>query len=97
MGRWHHRRADGTLILFVHAQPGAKRTEVRGLHGDALKISVAAPAVEDRANAALIDFIAKHLGVARHHVTLIGGAKSREKKFEISGVADLTRLFEEPR
>lgn len=83
MGRWHHRRADGTLVLCVHAQPGARRTEIAGLHGDALKIRVAAPALEDRANAALIEFIADRLGVPRRNVALVSGAKSREKRLEI--------------
>ncbi len=85
---WHRRLPDGTLILSVHAQPGATRTEVAGLHGDALKIRVAAPALEDRANAALIAFIAERLGVARRDVSLVGGAKSREKRFEIRGNFD---------
>jgi uncharacterized protein (TIGR00251 family) len=83
---WHRRLPDGTLVLSVHAQAGAKRTEVAGLHGDALKIRVAAPALEDRANAALVEFIAGRLGVARRDVTLVSGAKSREKRFEIRGV-----------
>jgi uncharacterized protein (TIGR00251 family) len=84
---WHRRLADGTLVLSVHAQPGAKRTEVAGLHGDALKIRVAAPALEDRANAALVDFIAERLGVARRDVTLVSGERSREKRFNIRGAA----------
>ena len=83
---WHRRLPDGTLLLSIHAQPGAKRTEVAGLHGEALKIRVAAPALEDRANAALIEFIAERLGVPRRNVTLVGGAKSREKRFEVRGV-----------
>ncbi len=85
---WHRRLPDGTLILCVHAQPGAKRTEVAGLHGDALRIRVAAPALEDRANAALIEFIAERLGVPRRNVTLVSGTKSREKRFEIRGSVD---------
>jgi uncharacterized protein (TIGR00251 family) len=83
---WHRRLADGTVVLSVHAQPGAKRTEVAGLHGDALKIRVAAPAVEDRANAALVDFIAERFGIARRDVTLVSGERSREKRFNIRGV-----------
>ena len=85
MSSWHHRLADGTIALAVHAQPSAKRTEVCGLHGEALKIRVAAPALEDRANEALIEFLAKRFGVARRDVTLVSGAKSREKRFEIRG------------
>jgi uncharacterized protein (TIGR00251 family) len=95
MSPWHSRLADGTIVLAVHAQPGAKRTEVSGLHGDALKVRVAAPALEDRANEALVEFLAKRFGVARRDVTLVSGAKSREKRFEICGSAmDPERLAE---
>lgn len=90
MSQWYRRNPDGSLSLFVHAQPGAKRTEVAGLHGDALKIRVAAPALEDRANDALIEFIAKKLAIAKRDVALASGAKSREKRFEIR--ADVTNL-----
>lgn len=87
MSPWHRRLADGTIVLAIHAQPGAKRTEVSGLHGDALKVRVAAPALEDRANEALVEFLARRFGVARRDVTLVSGAKSREKRFEIRGSA----------
>jgi uncharacterized protein len=97
MGRWHERRADGVVVLSVHAQPGAKRTEVQGLHGDALKIRVAAPALEDRANAALIEFISERLGIARRDVTLVSGAKSREKRFEIRASFDPAMLLKDSR
>lgn len=95
MSPWHRRLPDGTIALAVHAQPGAKRTEVSGLHGDALKIRVAAPALEDRANEALVEFLAKCFGVATRDVTLVSGAKSREKRFEIRGsVVDPEKLAE---
>ena len=82
-------------MISVHAQPGARRTEVAGLHGDSLKIRVAAPALEDRANEALVDFIAQRLGVARRDVALVAGAKSREKRFEIRAAgADPESLLE---
>ena len=84
---WYRRQADGTLSIYVHAQPGARRTEVAGVHGEALKIRVAAPALEDRANAALVEFIAARLGVAKRDVTLASGARSREKRFVVRGAA----------
>lgn len=87
MSSWYRRSADGVLSISVHAQPGAKRTEVAGLHGEALKIRVAAPALEDRANDALIEFVAKKLGVARRDVTIANGEKSREKRLEIRGAS----------
>lgn len=87
MSSWCLRSPDGTLVLRVHAQPGAKRTEVAGLHGESLKIRVAAPPLEDRANEALAAFLAERLGVARRDVKLASGAKSREKRFEVRGAA----------
>jgi len=93
LSQWHRRAADGSLVISVHAQPGAKRTEVAGVHGDALKIRVAAPALEDRANEALAAFIAEKLGIAKREVTLVRGAKSREKRFAISAAADPALLL----
>jgi uncharacterized protein (TIGR00251 family) len=84
---WYRRAADGVLSIAVHAQPGAKRTEVAGLHGNALRIRIAAPALEDRANAALVELIAKRLGVAKRDVKIASGEKSREKRVEVRGCA----------
>ena len=83
MAEWWRRLADGTVVLRVRAQPSAKRTEVAGLHGDSLKVRVAAPAIEDRANQALVAFLAEAFGVSARNVALVAGAKSREKRFEI--------------
>jgi uncharacterized protein (TIGR00251 family) len=85
MNDWFRLGADGTVTLRVHAQPGARRTEVCGLHGGAVKIRVAAAALEDRANEALVEFVAERFGVPRRAVTLAAGAKSREKRLEIRG------------
>lgn len=81
---WHH-CADGgqRLILRLHIQPGAKRTEAVGLHGDALKIRLAAPPVEGAANTALLKFLAMTFGVPLSQVTLKHGIKSRRKVVEI--------------
>ena len=85
MPDWYRVCADGTVQLRVHVQPGAKRTEVAGVHGESLKIRLAAPALEDRANEALVAFVAERFGVARRAVTLVAGAKSREKRVEVRG------------
>jgi uncharacterized protein (TIGR00251 family) len=87
MESWHGRAPDGALLLTLHVQPGAKRTEVAGLHGGALKVRVSAPALEDRANEALVEFLAERLGVARRDVTLASGARSRHKRFRVVGAA----------
>jgi uncharacterized protein (TIGR00251 family) len=76
---------DGALVLAIHAQPGARRTEVVGPHGQSLKVRVAAPALEDRANHALLEFLAKRFAVPKRQVTLVAGAKSREKLVAVSG------------
>lgn len=73
--------------IQVHAQPGAKRTEIVGLHGDAIKIRVQAPPVEGRANEELIRFLAKTLGVARSQVTLSKGETGRSKSFIVTDVS----------
>ena len=72
------------LTLTLHIQPGAKRTEAVGLHGDALKIRLAARAVEGEANAALVKYLAGIFGVPVHQVALKQGGKSRRKMVEIA-------------
>lgn len=80
-------RASGDgVLLTLHIQPGAKKSEVVGLHGDALKLRLAAPPVDGRANEALIDFLARALGVAKTHITLVAGQTSRSKRVAITGV-----------
>jgi uncharacterized protein len=76
------------LILALHVQPGAKRSEFAGRHGERIKLRLAAPAVEGKANAALIEFIAAYFGVPRRNVRIISGLKSRSKRVAIEGVAE---------
>ncbi|OMG53067.1 YggU family protein [Azonexus hydrophilus] len=91
MSLWYRMGADGCVTLTLHIQPGARKTELAGLHGDALKIRLAAPPVDGKANAALIDFIADRLEIARSAVRLKSGQSSRRKVLEVSGVAE-TRI-----
>ncbi len=72
--------------LEVYVQPRASKTELAGLHDGVTKIRIAAPAVENAANCALIDFIAQHLGIAKRCVRVVSGAGSRKKLLEIDGV-----------
>lgn len=82
------RRPDGTVLLRLHVQPGAKKNEIVGLYGEALKLRLAAAPVEGKANAALIEYIAALLDVPRASVELVAGAASRRKLLRISGAAD---------
>ncbi|MEF8754889.1 MAG: DUF167 domain-containing protein [Accumulibacter sp.] len=84
MGQWA-RQVAGTLSLTLHVQPGAKRTEVVGEHGDALKVRLAAAAVDGRANAALVDLIAQRLDVPRSAVAIRSGERSRRKLLLVAG------------
>lgn len=77
-------RPDGQgCVLTVHVQPGAKRTEVVGEHGDALKIRLAAPPVDGKANDALLAFLAETLALPRREVSLRAGQTSRRKLVDI--------------
>ena len=83
---WFNRAADGSLVVSLHIQPGAKKTEIAGLHGDALKIRLAAPPVDGKANAALVAFLAKACGVPRSAVALVSGETSRSKRVRLQGI-----------
>ena len=87
MSVWLKQTAEGRLLLTLHIQPGAKKTEIAGEYGDALKIRLAAPPVDGKANAALLAFVAERLGVAKNAVTLKSGQTSRRKVIEVVGVA----------
>jgi len=78
LNAWYRKTKEGWLIA-VHAQPGAKIGAVAGLHGESLKIRVAAPAVGGKANEALTAFVAGALGVPRRAVRIVKGISSREK------------------
>jgi uncharacterized protein (TIGR00251 family) len=81
---WFTRQTD-SLTLTLHVQPGAKNTTIAGLHGDALKIRLAAPPIEGRANDALLRFIADRFGVPLRQVELKQGGQSRHKRVVVTG------------
>ena len=82
---WLREAADGSVVLTLHIQPGAKRTEFVGLHGEAVKVRLAAPPVDGKANAALCAFLADFCGVPKSAVTLISGETSRAKRVHVAG------------
>lgn len=77
--------ADGSFLVSVHAQPGARTAGVTGTHGDALRIRVREPADRGRANAAITRELAAALGLRSAQVTQTAGASSRTKRFRIEG------------
>ena len=72
------------LTLTVHVQPGAKTSALAGRHGDALKIRMAAPAVDNKANDALIAFLAVSLGLRPAQIRIRQGGKGRRKVIDIT-------------
>lgn len=80
-----YRRNGATIMLTLHVQPGAKRSEIAGLHGEALKIRLAAPPIEGRANDALLKFIADLFAVPLRNTELKQGGQSRHKVVAVTG------------
>ena len=74
------------MRLHLQVQPRASRTEVAGPHGGALRIRLAAPPVDGEANAELVAFLAKRLGVPKSAVSIARGASGRRKVVEVAGV-----------
>ncbi|HXV85251.1 MAG TPA: DUF167 domain-containing protein [Gemmatimonadales bacterium] len=78
-------RGSPDRLIVVQVQPGARRTEVQGRHGDAIRIRVAAVPADGAANRELIRFLADRLNVPRTAVQITGGAGSRRKRLRIVG------------
>lgn len=71
------------IVLTLHCQPGAKQTKVLGLHDDCLKISLQAPALENRANACLLAWLSKKLKIPQKQIQILSGQNSRKKRILI--------------
>jgi uncharacterized protein (TIGR00251 family) len=82
---WARRDGDAWQLL-LHVQPGARQTAVVGEHGGRLKLKIAAPAVDNNANAHLLAWLAAHLGVPKSAVCLVRGAASRHKTVTVCGI-----------
>jgi uncharacterized protein len=78
--------ADGTVIFAVRVQPRASKDEMAGEMAGALKIRLQAPALDGRANEALIEFLAELLKTPKAAVRILNGERSRIKRVEIRGV-----------
>ena len=74
------------VILIIHAQPNAKRTEFAGSHGDALKFRVASPPVDGAANEALCRYLAERFSVPLRRIVVQAGIGSRRKRVLITGI-----------
>lgn len=83
-------RHGGCLWLAVSVVPNARRTGADGLHDGALRVRLAAPPVDGKANDALVHWVADGLDLPRRAVTLVRGQTSRRKWLEIDGPQEVT-------
>jgi uncharacterized protein (TIGR00251 family) len=83
-------------VIRIKLLPKSSRNQVVGREGDHFKVKVTAPPVEGRANKALIDLLAKKLGVPKSHIEIISGKSSRLKSIRIDGLSkeEITRKVE---
>jgi uncharacterized protein (TIGR00251 family) len=79
MDGWYRWQA-ADLILSLRVQPNAKRDEIVGPQDGRLRVRISAPAMEGRANAHLVRFLAKAFGVSRGSVKLLSGQRGRDKR-----------------
>jgi uncharacterized protein len=77
---------DGCVIFQVRVQPRASRDEVAGVLEGALKIRIQAPAIDNRANVAVCEYLASLLKTPKSAVRILGGERGRVKRVEIRGV-----------
>ncbi|HKV24365.1 MAG TPA: DUF167 domain-containing protein [Candidatus Acidoferrum sp.] len=86
----------GKIVVAVRVQPRASKDEVAGEMGGALKVRLQAPAVENRANEALVELLAELLKRPKSAVRILSGERSRTKRVEIQGVTkeEVLRLQE---
>ncbi|WP_148715072.1 DUF167 domain-containing protein [Chitinolyticbacter meiyuanensis] len=92
MSSWVKAEGDGWL-LSLHIQPGARKTEIAGLYDGALKLRLAAPPVDGKANEALLHYLAERLGLPRRALELKSGATSRRKLVRVNGGCDPAALL----
>jgi uncharacterized protein (TIGR00251 family) len=74
---------DSDLVVTVSVQPRARRDEICGVQGDALKIRITAPPVDGKANAYLTAFLAEQCHLSKSAVTVISGVSSRHKRLRL--------------
>ena len=90
---WLQKTPTG-IALNLHCQPGAKQTKVVGLHDGSLKISLKAPALENKANEMLLAWLSKQLKVPQKQIQFLSGQSSRKKRLEIWGSITPEQIIE---
>jgi uncharacterized protein (TIGR00251 family) len=89
---WLNQTPNG-ITLNLHCQPGAKQTKIVGLHDGCLKISLQAPALENKANELLLAWLSKQLKVPQKQIQFISGQNSRKKRVEVWGPMSVEQII----
>lgn len=84
---------SGYIVLRIFLQPNAKKTECIGIHGNALRIRIMEPAIDNKANNALLLFISEYCGLKKNTVHLLSGETNRIKTIALHGDTDRLVLF----
>lgn len=89
------RESNGGITVDVLVQPRASRPRIGPVHGDRVKVAVTSPPVDGAANKAVVELLAKQLGVPRRDVSVVSGHSSRRKSVRIDGAtaSDLQELL----
>ena len=90
---WLKQTPNG-ITLNLHCQPGAKLTKVVGLHDGCLKISLQAPALENKANELLLAWLSKQLKIPQKQIQFISGQNSRIKRLEVWGPINVEQIVQ---
>ncbi len=79
------------LIIDIYVQPGAKISQIIGIHGERLKIKISSPPVDGKANHEVIEFFSQLLNISRRDISLVSGEKSRNKRVKIIGSSEIIK------
>ena len=90
---WLKQTPNG-ITLNLHCQPGAKLTKVVGLHDGCLKISLQAPAIENKVNELLLAWLSKQLKIPQKQIQFISGQNSRIKRLEVWGPINVEQIVQ---
>ncbi len=79
---------SGEVVLDLYVQPRSSRNRLVGIHGDALKVCVTAAPVDNKANKAVVNFLAGLFKISKRDITVVAGHTGRRKKVAVFGVAE---------
>ena len=88
---WLKQTSTG-IALSLYCQPGAKQTKIVGIHDGCLKISLQAPALENKANEHLLTWLSKQLKLPQKQIQFLSGQNSRKKRLEIWGSMSIEQI-----